>query len=166
MLKSLLIANRGEIAIRIARTASDLGISTVAIYAEDDSQSLHTRHADRIRLIHLQRRQLVGDRRCIRAERTDVALHECAEVISDVGNREQRVPGKFVGDHPEPHLVERDLPVRCERVDVRRNESKRRSGARNREVVHAECPSGQAADQSVLGRSNSLRGLPSVNPFS
>tara|TARA_B100002003_G_scaffold47387_1_gene42707 strand:- start:5448 stop:8852 length:3405 start_codon:yes stop_codon:yes gene_type:complete len=47
MLKSLLIANRGEIAIRIARTASDLGISTVAIYAEDDSQSLHTRHADR-----------------------------------------------------------------------------------------------------------------------
>lgn len=47
MLKSLLIANRGEIAIRIARTASDMGISTVAIYAEDDSQSLHTRHADR-----------------------------------------------------------------------------------------------------------------------
>ena len=46
MLKNLLIANRGEIAIRIARTASDLGISTVAIYAEDDSQSLHTRHAD------------------------------------------------------------------------------------------------------------------------
>lgn len=47
MLKNLLIANRGEIAIRIARTASDMGISTVAIYAEDDSQSLHTRHADR-----------------------------------------------------------------------------------------------------------------------
>ena len=47
MLKSLLIANRGEIAIRIARTASDLAIATVAIYAEDDAQSLHTRHADR-----------------------------------------------------------------------------------------------------------------------
>ena len=46
MFKNLLIANRGEIAIRIARTASDLGIATVAIYAEDDSQSLHTRHAD------------------------------------------------------------------------------------------------------------------------
>jgi len=46
MLKNLLIANRGEIAIRIARTAADLGLSTVAIYAEDDGQSLHTRHAD------------------------------------------------------------------------------------------------------------------------
>jgi acetyl/propionyl-CoA carboxylase alpha subunit/acetyl-CoA carboxylase carboxyltransferase component len=46
MPNKLLIANRGEIAIRIARTASDLGISTVAIYAEDDSQSLHTQHAD------------------------------------------------------------------------------------------------------------------------
>ena len=47
MLSSLLIANRGEIAIRIARTAEDLGIETATVYAEDDSQSLHTRHADR-----------------------------------------------------------------------------------------------------------------------
>ncbi len=46
MLKNLLIANRGEIAIRIARTAADLGLGTAAIYAEDDSLSLHTRHAD------------------------------------------------------------------------------------------------------------------------
>ena len=46
MLRNLLIANRGEIAIRIARTAADLGIETACIYAEDDSQSLHTRHAD------------------------------------------------------------------------------------------------------------------------
>ncbi|MGE6696717.1 carboxyl transferase domain-containing protein [Hyphomonas sp. NPDC076900] len=44
-LKKILIANRGEIAIRIARTASDLGIETVAIHSPDDAQCLHVRHA-------------------------------------------------------------------------------------------------------------------------
>jgi acetyl/propionyl-CoA carboxylase alpha subunit/acetyl-CoA carboxylase carboxyltransferase component len=47
MLKDVLIANRGEIAIRIARTAADLGIAATAVYADDDSASLHTRQADR-----------------------------------------------------------------------------------------------------------------------
>ncbi|MEM7001863.1 MAG: carboxyl transferase domain-containing protein [Pseudomonadota bacterium] len=42
----ILVANRGEIAIRILRTASDLGLQTTAIYALDDELSLHTRHAD------------------------------------------------------------------------------------------------------------------------
>ncbi|MDA0788090.1 MAG: carbamoyl-phosphate synthase large subunit [Proteobacteria bacterium] len=42
----LLIANRGEIAIRIARAASDLGIRSVAVFSEDDAASLHTRVAD------------------------------------------------------------------------------------------------------------------------
>ncbi|MBS0644554.1 MAG: carbamoyl-phosphate synthase large subunit, partial [Proteobacteria bacterium] len=45
-LSRLLIANRGEIAIRIARAAAELGIPTVAVYAEDDAQSLHLRRAD------------------------------------------------------------------------------------------------------------------------
>ena len=48
-LKSLLIANRGEIAIRIVRAAAELGIRTVAIFSEDDTQSLHTRKADEAR---------------------------------------------------------------------------------------------------------------------
>lgn len=43
---ALLIANRGEIAIRIARAAADIGLKSVAIYSEDDANSLHTRVAD------------------------------------------------------------------------------------------------------------------------
>ena len=46
MLERLLIANRGEIAIRIARTASDMGIKTVSVFSEDDHLSLHTRHSE------------------------------------------------------------------------------------------------------------------------
>ncbi len=42
----LLIANRGEIAIRIARAAADLALETVAVHSPDDSSSLHVRHAD------------------------------------------------------------------------------------------------------------------------
>jgi acetyl/propionyl-CoA carboxylase alpha subunit/acetyl-CoA carboxylase carboxyltransferase component len=50
-MRALLIANRGEIAIRIARAAAEMGIRTVAVHSEDDAQSLHTRNADEARAL-------------------------------------------------------------------------------------------------------------------
>ena len=101
---------------------------------------------ERVGLVHLERVELVGHRRRVGPERADVVAARAAQMVGEVSIGEQREPGQLVGEHPQPHLVERDRPLVGERVDRRGNEHERGRGPRDRQVVDAERPAGERAD--------------------
>ncbi len=99
MIKSLLIANRGEIACRVIRTARRLGIRTIAVYSDADAKALHVRSADEA--VHIgpsaaRESYLVGEKIIAAAKATGAeAIHpgygflsenaEFAQAVMDAG---------------------------------------------------------------------------------
>jgi len=99
MIQSLLIANRGEIACRIIRTAREMGIRTVAVYSDADAKALHVRQADEA--VHIgpspaRESYLIGEKIIAAAKATGAeAIHpgygflsenaEFAQAVTDAG---------------------------------------------------------------------------------
>jgi 3-methylcrotonyl-CoA carboxylase alpha subunit len=95
MIASLLIANRGEIACRVIRTASRMGIRTVAVYSDADAKALHVRMADEA--VHIgpspaRESYLVGDAIIAAAKATGAeAIHPGYGFLSENADFAQAV---------------------------------------------------------------------------
>jgi 3-methylcrotonyl-CoA carboxylase alpha subunit len=108
VITSLLIANRGEIACRIIRTARELGIRTVAVYSDADANALHVRQADDA--VHIGRSParesyLVGDKIIAAAKVTGAeAIHPGYGFLSENADFAQAVKDAgliWVGPNPD-----------------------------------------------------------------
>ena len=108
MITSLLIANRGEIACRVIRTARRMGIRTVAVYSDVDAKALHVRQADEA--VHIgpspaQESYLVGERIVAAAKQTGAeAIHPGYGFLSENAEFAQAVINAgliWVGPNPE-----------------------------------------------------------------
>lgn len=110
-MKKILIANRGEIALRVMRTAKKMGIKTVAVYSEADRKSPHVRFADEAVLLGpapSSESYLKGDRIIEEAKRLDVdGIHPGYGFLSENAGFAKAVTDagiKFIG--PRPHAIE------------------------------------------------------------
>ncbi|MFZ5795900.1 MAG: acetyl/propionyl/methylcrotonyl-CoA carboxylase subunit alpha [Sphingomonas sp.] len=108
MIDSLLIANRGEIACRIIRTAKAMGIRTVAVYSDADANALHVRQADeavRIGPSPARESYLVGEKIIAAAKATGAAaIHPGYGFLSENADFAQAVLDAglvWVGPKPE-----------------------------------------------------------------
>jgi len=108
MITSLLIANRGEIACRIIRTARELGVRTVAVYSDADANALHVREADEA--VHIgpspaRESYLVGDKIIAAAKATGAeAIHPGYGFLSENADFAQAVKDAgliWVGPNPD-----------------------------------------------------------------
>ena len=110
MIGSLLIANRGEIACRVIRTARRLGIRTIAVHSDADAQALHVRQADQA--VHIgpspaRESYLVGERIIAAALETGAeAIHPGYGFLSENADFAQAViDAGLIWVGPKPHAI-------------------------------------------------------------
>ncbi len=110
-IKKLLVANRGEIALRVMRTAKEMGIKTVAVYSEADRNALHVRYADEAVLLGpppSNQSYLLADKIIEESLRLDVdAIHPGYGFLSENAEFSQKVSDAgiaFLG--PKPYAIE------------------------------------------------------------
>ncbi len=110
MIDSLLVANRGEIACRIIRTARRLGIRTVAVYSDADADALHVREADES--VHVgaspaRESYLMGDRILAAAKQAGAqAIHPGYGFLSENARFAQDViDAGLIWIGPKPHSI-------------------------------------------------------------
>ncbi len=110
-IKKILVANRGEIALRIMRSAREMDIKTVAVYSEADRQALHVRYADEAVLIgpppssesYLRMDKIIAAAKLTGAD----AIHPGYGFLSENEDFAQQVIDAgmiFIG--PSPHAIE------------------------------------------------------------
>ncbi|MBN8803891.1 MAG: ATP-grasp domain-containing protein, partial [Sphingopyxis terrae] len=130
MIQSLLIANRGEIACRIIRTAREMGIRTVAVYSDADAKALHVREADEA--VHIgpspaRESYLIGEKIIAAAKATGAeAIHpgygflsenaEFAQAVADaglvwVGPKPSSITAMGLKDAAKKLMAEAGVPV-------------------------------------------------------
>ncbi len=111
MISKLLIANRGEIACRIMRTAREMGIATVAVYSDADARALHVRQADEA--VHIgpspaAESYLVGEKIIAAAKQTGAeAIHPGYGFLSENASFAQAViDAGLIWVGPKPSSIE------------------------------------------------------------
>ena len=103
MFKKILIANRGEIAMRVIYACRELGIKTVAVYSEADENSLHVRFADED--------VCIGPARSADSYLNVPAVISAAEITgADAAEFQRRVPAASVAVVPSGHNVQEEIP--------------------------------------------------------
>ena len=119
MFKKILIANRGEIALRVIFACRELGIKTVAVYSEADENSLHVRFAD--------------EDICIGPARSAESYLNVPAIISaaEITGADAIHPGYgFLSESAVPRRGLRGVPHPLHRARPERHPAARRQGAR------------------------------------